>query len=150
MPVLRESIEVDHPIEAAFDAVADFANAEEWDPGVERSRLVGEGAEDAVGVGAAYDVRVTFRGSASDMRYRTTAYDRPRRVVLEGHGPRVRAIDTIEFEPLGDARTKIRYTADLRLTGLAVLASPLLRSTFDRLGKDALAGMEAWLSRASR
>ncbi len=149
MPVLRESIEVDHPIEVAFDAVADFANAEAWDPGVVRSRLVHEGADVPVGVGAAYDVRVTFRGSASDMRYRTTVHDRPWKVVLEGLGPRVRAVDTIEFEPLGDARTRIRYTAELRLTGPAVLASPLLRSTFDRLGKDALAGMEAWLSRTT-
>jgi len=149
MPVLRETIEVERPVEVAFDAVADFANAEAWDPGVIRSRMVREGTEAPVGVGTEYDVLVSFRGSRSDMTYRTTAYDRPWRVVLEGRGPRVRAIDTIEFEPLGDSRTRINYTADLRLTGLAVLASPVFRAAFDELGKDALAGMESWFATAT-
>jgi carbon monoxide dehydrogenase subunit G len=146
MPLLKETIEVALPVEDAFDAVADFANAERWDPGVVRSRLVREGSGTATGVGAEYAVRVSFRGTESDMRYRTTAHERPRKVVLEGRGARVRAVDTIEFEPLAEARTRIIYTADLRLTGPAVLASPLLRSTFDTLGKDALEGMASWFA----
>jgi carbon monoxide dehydrogenase subunit G len=145
MPVLREIIEVDMPVEAAFDAVADFSTSERWDPGVAKARRVKRGAGADAGVGAEYALTVTFRGSESEMTYTTTAYEAPKRVVLEGVGPKIRAIDTIEFAPSEAGGTRITYTADLRLIGAAKVAAPFLRGAFDELGKRAIAGMRSWL-----
>ena len=153
MAVLREVIEVSGPAADAFDAVADFSSSERWDPGVVRAERVRDGSGDPSGVGAEYLVRVRFRGSEQDMTYVTTEYWRPHRVVLRGDGPRVKAVDTIEFAAVPGG-TRITYEADLRLTGLATLAAPFLGGAFNQMGKAALAGMKAWLgaprSRAPR
>ena len=37
MAVIQESVETDLPIDQVFSYVADFANIEQWDPGVTRS-----------------------------------------------------------------------------------------------------------------
>jgi hypothetical protein len=146
MTVLREAIEVPVALEAAFDAVADFSSAEGWDPGVVTAARVGEGAESPCGVGARYELTVTFNGRESRMTYITTAYVRPTKVVLEGDGPKITATDTIGFEPTADGGTRITYEADLRLKGLARAATPLLKRSFDQMGKRALAGMETWFA----
>ena len=149
MPVLRETIEVDVPVDVAFAMIADFSTSEHWDPGVAKARLVkpGEGAD--AGVGAEYALTVTFRGNASDMTYITTAYEAPRRVVLEGVGPKIRAVDTIEFEPTASGGTRITYTADLQLVGVAKIAGPFLGGAFEQMGNDAIAGMRSWLGSAA-
>lgn len=144
MTVLHETIEIERTPEQAFEAVADFSNAEAWDPGVVSAERVREGAGDPSGVGARYRLTVTFRGHRSEMTYVTTEYVPSRRVVLEGEGPRITAKDTIEFESTADGGTRIVYEADLRLRGLAKVATPMLKGAFDQTGRAALAGMKAW------
>jgi carbon monoxide dehydrogenase subunit G len=146
MPVLRESIEVSQPPREAFDAVADFSSSARWDPGVVSAERVRDGRDSPVGVGAEYRVTVTFRGRESQMTYRTTRYDPPSAVVLEGTGPRIAAVDTIRFEPLDSGGTRIDYVADLRLTGVARIAEPFMRGSFDAMGSRALAGMRTWFA----
>lgn len=145
MTTLRETIEVALPIEQVFDAVADFANAERWDPGVVRAERVADGSPEPTAAGAHYRLTVTFRGQSSDMTYVTTVFRRPLLVILEGEGPKILATDTIRFEPIGAGETRIHYEADLRLKGVARLAEPLLRSSFKEMGSRALAGMRSWL-----
>lgn len=145
MPVIREIIEVDRSPEEAFDAVADFSSSEAWDPGVASARRVRAGSETPSGVGAEYDLTVTFRGRSSQMTYVTSAYARPERVVLEGRGPRIAAVDTIEFARSATGGTRITYTADLRLTGLAKVAEPFMGRAFEEMGTRALQGMRGWL-----
>ena len=146
MTVLRETIYVTASVEEVFDAVADFSSAEGWDPGVVSATRVREGDESPSGVGARYLLTVTFNGSESEMTYITTDHVRPARVVLEGEGPRITAKDTIGFEPTADGGTRITYEADLRLKGLARVAAPLLKRSFDEMGKRALAGMKTWFA----
>ena len=107
------------------------------------------GAPTPSGVGAEYLLKVRFRGRDSEMTYRTTEYERPGHVVFRGIGPRIAAIDTIEFEPLNDGGTRITYVADLRLTGLAKAAEPFLGDEFDAMGKRALEGMKGWFAARS-
>jgi len=147
MTVLREIIEVALPTDEAFEAVADFSSSEQWDPGVAKARRVKPGADAPSGVGAEYALTVTFRGKESEMIYRTTAYEPGRRVVLEGVGDKITAIDTIEFEPTASSSTRITYTADLRLIGAAKIAAPFLGGAFNEMGHKALAGMQAWLEK---
>lgn len=146
MTVLREIIEVAVPTDEAFEAVADFSSSEQWDPGVAKARRVKAGADAPSGVGAEYALTVTFRGRSSEMTYTTTAYEAPRRVVLEGVGAKITAIDTIELEPTTSGGTRITYTADLRLIGAAKVAAPFLGRALDEMGHKALAGMQAWLA----
>jgi len=70
MTRLHETIETQLPIDEAFAFVADFANAQHWDPGVATSVRVGQGA---VGVGARYALGVRMRGTVAPMEYRRTS-----------------------------------------------------------------------------
>jgi carbon monoxide dehydrogenase subunit G len=143
---LEETITVKGAIDDVFAYVADFANSEEWDPGVARTERLTEGA---VGVGSRYRVMVRFFGRTAPMEYEITEYDPPRRVVLTGTGSTVEAVDDIRFEAAGDESTVVHYTADIRLTGMAALIQPFLGSAFVRIGKKAMAGLERTLGTPS-
>ncbi len=150
MTVLHETIEVDLSPSEAFEAVADFANADVWDPGVVRSELVRPGDPPPTGSGAEYRLTVSFRGRDSEMSYRTVRYDPPGRIVLVGEGQHIMATDTIRFEALEGPRTRIVYTAELRLKGLARVVEPLLGRAFVAMGDRAIDGMRAWLEAMAR
>jgi carbon monoxide dehydrogenase subunit G len=138
---LHEQIETVLSPEAAFDYIADFANAAEWDPGTERSERVDAGP---VGAGARYRLDVRIGSRIAPMEYRITAFERPHRVVLEGTGSGVTALDEIRFAPKGEG-SRIDYTADIRLGGLLRLVQPFLRRAFERVGRDAASGMRQTL-----
>ena len=142
MTRLHERIETTLPIEAAFDYVADFANAQEWDPGVATARRIDDGP---VAIGARYDLGVRMGGRVAPMEYRVAELDRPRRVVLVGRGSNVDAVDDIRFERSGEG-TVIDYTADIRLGGLLRFAQPFLGGSFAKLARDAAGGMERTLA----
>ena len=142
MPILRETIETDLPVDDAFEFVADFANAMYWDPGVPTSERLDAGP---VGVGARYKLGVRMRGRVAPMEYRITRYEAPRQVVLDGQGANVEAIDDIRFEPTPTGGTRIHYTADIRLTGLLRLAAPFAGGAFERIARDAADGMRRTL-----
>jgi carbon monoxide dehydrogenase subunit G len=141
MTRLHERIETALPLEDTFDFVADFANAERWDPGVVRSVRIDDGP---VRPGARYDLMVRMGGRVAPMTYRVVAYDRPRRVLLVGEGSGVDATDEILVERVGDV-TVVDYTADIRLRGLRRLVQPLLGGTFSQIARDAAQGMRAAL-----
>ncbi len=137
MAILREQIHTALPLERAFAFVADFANAERWDPGVATSARLNPGP---VGIGARYQLGVRMRGKVAPMAYEITAYEPSRRVVLTGEGSGVAAIDEIRFEatPTG---TRIDYVADIRLTGLMRLATPFAGGALAKIARDARDGM---------
>ena len=143
MTRIHERLETALPIEAAFDYIADFANSQTWDPGTEWSRRTA-GEEGPVQAGATFELGVKMGGRVAPMTYRITHFERPTRVVLEGEGSGVRSVDDIRFQRAGDA-TAIDYAADIRLGGLLRLVQPLLGGRFERIGKDAAAGMVATL-----
>jgi len=142
MTRLFEQIETTLPPESTFDFVADFANAARWDPGVARSvALDGE----PLRLGSRFELDVRMGGRTAPMTYRVATLERPRRVVLVGTGSGVDAVDEIVFEPSGTG-TRIRYTADIKLTGLLRLAQPFLSGAFERIGRDAAGGMRRTLA----
>jgi hypothetical protein len=142
MTRIHERIDTALPIEPTFDLVADFANAERWDPGVVRSKRLGDGP---IAPGARYHLDVRMGGRVAPMTYRVEAFVPPHRVVLVGSGSGVDATDDIVFTPTADG-TAIHYTADIRLRGVRRLIQPFLRRTFERIGRDAAAGMTAALA----
>jgi carbon monoxide dehydrogenase subunit G len=141
MTRLHERIQTRLNPEAAFAYIADFANASAWDPGIATSEREDGGP---LGVGSRFRLGVRMGGRVLPMLYRITVYDAPRRVVVEGDGSGVHAIDEIRFESSGDG-TAVDYTADIRLGGILGLAQPFLGGALDRLAKAALGGMKTTL-----
>ncbi len=130
----------------AFEKVAAFENIDLWDPGVIESTKRGD---EETGVGTAFDLQLSYGGRKLEMTYTITEWEPNNKVVLEGTGGVVYAIDTISFEPFGDG-TVVTYEADLRLTGFARLFQPFMKSRFDALGKAAGDGLRSWLKELDR
>jgi dehydrogenase/reductase SDR family member 12 len=144
MTRLHERLRTDLPVEAAFDFIADFANSHAWDPGTAWSRR-SEPRDGPIGLGTAFELGVVMGKQVAPMTYRIMRFERPSRVVLVGSGSGVDAVDDIRFEQTGDGTT-IDYTADIRLRGVRGLIQPFLGGTFERIGRDAAAGMASTLA----
>ncbi len=142
MTRLIESVEVPRPVTDAFAYTSDFGNIEQWDPGVSRSVRMTPGP---VRVGSRYRLDVVFGPSTTVMEYVVTVLEPLRRVVLEGHGGSVHAVDDIRFEPTPTG-TRIDYTADLSFDGLTGLVEPLMGPLLRRVGERALQGLRRALS----
>jgi carbon monoxide dehydrogenase subunit G len=143
---LNERIETTLPIEAVFAYIADFANSQEWDPGVDTAERIDHGP---VGVGARYRLGVHLGGRVAPMEYRITIFEPPSRVVLVGSGSGVSAVDEIRFGRTGTGTT-IDYTADIRLGGLLRLAQPFLGGAFATVARKAADGMRRTLADRAR
>ncbi len=127
---------------AAFAHVGDFGNIDRWDPGVVKAEKVTTGP---VAVGTTYGLTLSYGGPTMTMEYRVLEYQDGSRIVLEGSGSRVHAIDTISFEPHG-VGTLITYQADLKLTGIARFAQPFMKGRFAKIGESAGNGLRKWLA----
>jgi carbon monoxide dehydrogenase subunit G len=138
---IREVIEVRRPLEEAFAYVADFTTMAEWDPGIAEARRITDGP---IGIGTEFDVVALFRGSRVPFRYRVTAYEENRRIVLDGEGAKARSTDEITFEPAA-AGTRIVYEAELRLRGVRRALELFLGVTFEEMGRKAMVGLKAAL-----
>ncbi len=139
---LHETIDVPRPIDDVFAYVSDFCNAAQWDPGVADSRKASQGP---IAIGTTFKLRVKFGPRSIPMTYVVREYDPPKRVVLEGEGDSVHALDDIAFAvtPRG---TRITYTADISLLGASRIVEPWLTGALDRVGKNAVRGLQAALS----
>ena len=84
--------------------------------------------------------RAHGRPSRPDDAIGSRRFERPDRVVLVGAGSGVDAVDDIRFARSAGG-TAIDYTADIRLRGIRRLLQPFLGGTFERIGRDAAAGM---------
>jgi hypothetical protein len=127
---------------SAFGEVAEFANIEQWDPGVIRSVKQTPGPTD---VGTSYALELEYAGRKLDMTYTVTEYRPHDRIVLRSHGGRVEAVDTITFQPNGSG-TVVTYEADLQLTGVGRLAQPFMKRRFEAIGRAAGDGLRRWLA----
>ena len=141
----RASLYTTLPPEETFAYLSDFANAQQWDPGVtEASRL---DAGD-IGEGSQFRLLARFLGRTVPITYRIVEYDPPAAVTFLGENATVTSRDRISFEPAGEG-TAVAYDAELALKGPLRLADPLLGLAFKRVGDRALAGLRAKLGEQS-
>ena len=138
MTTLHERIATRLPIDESFAYVADFANAQEWDPGVATAERLDE---QPVRLGSRYRLGVRLGRRVAPMEYRVSVFEPPTRVVLVGSGSGVSAVDEISFERSADG-TIVDYTADIRLGGVLRLIQPFLGRAFANLGRNAVEGMQ--------
>ena len=146
MTRLHERIETTLPIEAAFAYVADFANSQDWDPGVATRRADRRRA----GRPSAHAIAGRPPRAAASPRWSTASRSSsPARVVLVGRARASTAVDDIRFAPRGD-RHRIDYIADIRLRGCCGSLQPFLGGAFERIARDAADGMERTLAAQGR
>ncbi|MEO8476865.1 MAG: SRPBCC family protein [Actinomycetota bacterium] len=141
---VERTFEVGAAPEAAFDYVADFSSAQEWDPGIPTARRLDAGP---IGVGSRFELTSRFGGTEQLIHYEISEFDRPRRVTFAGDGKNFRGTDTISFASDHADRTRVTYVADLGLKGVAALALPFLRGRLDSMSDDAVAGLKTALDR---
>ncbi len=139
MASYRTSVHTAWSPETAFDFMADLRNFAIWDPGVGSVRLV-KGARP--GLGTAFDVDVHAGPRTITLRYQTTEFRRPHRLVVVATTPTLVSLDeiTVEREPGG---ATVTYDAELSLRGVLRLADPLLAVAFRRIGDRAAAACDA-------
>jgi len=141
MPKLIETRTVPRPLSEVFAYVADFASSAEWDPGVVAASRVDSGP---LKVGSAFTLMVKFGGRQVPMLYTIKLLEPDSRVVIEGVGDSLTAVDEIRFTPDGDG-TRIDYTADLEFKGLLRFAVPFMGGALKKVGEKALDGLAAEL-----
>lgn len=122
----------------AFDFMADLRHFADWDPGVQRvEQVTGDGG----GADAAFDVTVDAPGRGLTLRYETTEYDAPQRVVVRAQSKMFTSLDRIDVEPVGTG-SRVTYDAELTLNGPLKVFDVALRPVFDRIGGRADRGLQ--------
>lgn len=123
--------------EKAFEYLADFTNATEWDPNTTSSVLI---TEDPLAVGAKYEVVTKFAGREMELVYETVELSRPDRVVIQSGNGSTDLQDTMTFAPSPNG-TRVTYEANVTPKGLVKLIDPLLTLIFKRVGDRAAEGL---------
>lgn len=126
--------------EAVFAFLADFRNAETWDPGtVECSLLSGE-----VGPGATYRNVSEFLGRKTELTYATLTHEPVGRLHFQGTNDSFVGDDRLTFTPLG-AGTEVEYHATFDLKGASVLAVPVVAAYLPFLATKTIKQLKASL-----
>jgi len=141
---VERTLDVAAAPEFAFDYVADFSRAQEWDPGIPSARRLDDGP---IGVGSRFELLSRFGSTEQLIEYEITELDPPHQVTFVGDGKNFRGTDTISFAPAEGGGTRVTYVADLGLKGVAAFALPFLRGRLDSMSDDAVAGLKAALDR---
>ena len=134
----RTTVRTDRSPEDAFTFMSDLRNFENWDPGVESAtQVVGEGG----GPDSTFDVVVAAPGKGLTLRYVTTEYEAPRRVIVRAESKLFTSLDRIDVEPDGTG-SLVTYDAELTLNGPLGWFDLALRPIFDRIGGRADHGLQ--------
>ncbi|MEO6653046.1 MAG: SRPBCC family protein [Ilumatobacteraceae bacterium] len=132
------TIRTDRSAAEAFAFMADLRNFEGWDPGVQSAtQVVGDGG----GPDAEFDVVVDAPGSGLTLRYVTTEYDAPRRVVVRAESKLFTSLDRIDVVDDGTG-SRVTYDAELRLNGPLGVFDIALKPIFNRIGRRADSGLQ--------
>jgi len=131
MPTVSRTFDVTVPPATAVPYLADFGNAEQWDPGTERCVRVDEGP---VRVGSSWHNTSKIVGIETELTYVLEELG-DERLVLVGRNDTATSTETIEVVPNGTGST-VTYTNELEFNGAAKLAAPAAKLVFEKLGND--------------
>jgi hypothetical protein len=144
MPRYLTVIDSTWNVTQAFAFMSDFSNAARWDPGVLSAQRLDVGE---VRVGSSFDLTVAFARRKMTLRYAVRSLTAQHQVVFAASTSTLESVDTLTFEDLGDA-CRMTYDADLRFTGIAAVANPLLALGFRRIGDRARDSLRSVLTSA--
>ena len=140
---VKRSLVCNESLEETFAFVADFENLARWDPGIAVSERLDDGP---LAKGSSFRIVAKFLGRRVPMTYRVTEFEPPYRIVYEGVGGNLHAVDDIRFDRTGSG-TKVQYRADFRFPRALRWAECLMRPAFHRLASRAMGGMSDALKR---
>jgi len=139
-----DAIDLAVPIETAFDYLADFSRAAEWDPSVIEAERITQGK---IRVGSRFQLLVNFLGRRIRLEYRLDVYERPSRLVFKCDEASVSSIDEITFVAREQGGTRVTYDARLEFVGLLRVVDPMLNFVFQHMGRVAIRGLGRQLGR---
>jgi carbon monoxide dehydrogenase subunit G len=129
MSTVSRTFNVEVAPEIVLAYLADFAHAEQWDPGTVRCVRIDDGP---VTVGSRWHNTSKIMGTSTELTY-TLDQLTDERIVLVGHNDTATSTEEIEVAPDGNA-SRITYTNKVQFNGAAKLASPLAKVLFEILG----------------
>ncbi len=121
---------VDKPVDVVVAYLADFGNAEQWDPGTQSSTRQDSGP---VQVGSSWANVSKILGRETDLTYRLERLE-ANRVTLVGRNDTATSTDDITVRPSGSG-SEITYESTVDLHGLAKLGTPVMKLEMERLGR---------------
>jgi hypothetical protein len=128
---VSRTFKVQTPPEIVLPYLADFAHAEQWDPGTVRCVRTDAGP---VQVGSVWHNTSKIAGISTELTY-TLEQLTDDRIVLVGRNDTATSTETIEVARSG-AGSSITYTNEVLFNGAAKLAAPLGKLVFEKLGND--------------
>jgi carbon monoxide dehydrogenase subunit G len=141
MSTVARKFTVDPPPEMVVPYLADFSNAEQWDPGTVSCVPNQKGP---VQVGFSWKNTSKIAGITAELTYTLTELTASR-IVLVGRNKTATSTETIVVVPAGSG-SEITYTNDLIFKGAAKLAVPLIRLVFAKLANDTERQIKATLN----
>jgi hypothetical protein len=128
---VSRTFSVDVPPEIVIPYLADFAHAEQWDPGTVRCVRNDDGP---VIVGSSWHNTSKIAGISTELTY-TLEHLADGRIVLVGRNDTATSTETIDVAGSGTG-SSITYTNEVQFSGAAKLAAPLVKLVFEKLGND--------------
>ena len=139
-PSVTRTLITTSPPERVYDYLADFANAEEWDPGTRSCFLLeGDG-----GVGSRYRNVSVFMGREAKIDYDVSELERPTRIHLVGNNDQFEGHDVlgVRAHPAG---SEVTYHAEFAFKGAAKYAAPLVAAYLPHLAKKTMRQLQSSL-----
>lgn len=131
MSTVSRTFNVEVPPEIVVPYLADFAHAEQWDPGTVRCVRIDEGP---VAVGSSWHNTSKIASISTELTYKLEQLT-DERIVLIGRNDSATSTETIEIARNGTG-SRVTYTNEVQFNGAAKLAAPLAKVVFEKLGKD--------------
>lgn len=144
MAYFTTTLETRASAEATFLYLADFSNAEDWDPNVTRARRI---SEPPLAEGTRFELFLPLAGRELRFEYQIVRYEPHQLVVLEADNAWLRSLDTIRVERRLNGGARVEYDADLRPRGLAYLFDLPLHLAFQVAGMRSTGGLARALAR---
>ncbi|NLG46431.1 SRPBCC family protein [Gordonia sp. (in: high G+C Gram-positive bacteria)] len=142
---MQRTVYTNAPVSAVYAYLADFGNAEDWDPNaIAVTRLSGNG-----GVGTEYRVESLFAGRSTLLDYRVTDLDPNKLIRLRGEKKAITAVDTITIVE-GAARVAVTYAVAFEFNGVFAMVEPVLKIAVRRLLEQGAQGLSRELLRLER
>ncbi len=135
---LDETIEVNRPLHEVFAYVSEFSRIEEWDPAVARGHKLTPGAP-AVGSEYRIDMKAGF-----SLHYTVIELERDKRMLMTVDSKLFTAREEILFSATKSG-SRVRYIANFDFPAPLAAAHRLYPAAMDRVGKSAMAGLQAAL-----
>jgi carbon monoxide dehydrogenase subunit G len=115
----KRSAEIPRPASEVFSFLADLENLPRWQSGVIRAELTSPGT---IGVGSTAVVERRMFGQQIVADLVVSAYEPPRRIVLETEASGVSIQASVEIEPLGPDSCRVTFGMAMETTGFFMKA----------------------------